>query len=163
MNYEKDLEIDKFALDAECLDQPHRFMTWSKQWADAIAERDRLEQKVKIVEAQVEQNIRNNPESYGGKLTEAGIKSLVTTSSEVIQIREELIEISHQANTLLAARQAMEQRRSMLENLVKLFLSGYWADPKIKQETSQALTQTESERQREALNKSPRLRKRVQN
>jgi hypothetical protein len=160
-DYEKELEIDKYALDTECLDQPRRFMVWSEQLATASAERDRTEQQRKIIEAQVEQKIRGNPDAYGGKLTEAGIKSHITINSEVIDAQKAEIDASYRVNVLLSAKQAFEQRRSMLENLVKLFLSGYWAEPKIKEEEGQALTKASSEEQKAVLNKSPRLIKRT--
>lgn len=159
MDYQKDLEIDKFALDAECLDQARRFMVWSEQLANAMADRDHTEQKLKVTEAQVEQNIRNNPPVE--KLTEAGVKSLIILNEGVKKIHEEFIEASHKANIMLAAKQAMEQRRSMLENLVKLYLSGYWADPKIKAEDGDKMTQASTNREQQALEKSPRLQKRT--
>lgn len=160
MDYQKDLEIDKYALDTECLDQARQFMVWSEGLADAMAERDRIEQKTKVMEAQTEQSIRNNPEGYGGKLTEAGIKSYVITNPEVMQIREESIEATHKVNIIMAAKQAMEQRRSMLENLVKLYLSGYWADPKVKQEDKETIDKGTTKQMKDILNQSPRLKER---
>lgn len=161
MDYEKDLEIDKYALDSECVNQPVRFMEWSKRWAEAIAERDRAEQKLKVIEAQVEQRIRMDGQSRSEKLTESAVKSLVMVDPEVQAAREEAIDSSYRANVLLAARQAMEQRKSMIEKLVNLFLSGYWADPKISNSDQQSLTQIGTEVQKDTLKRSPRLKKRA--
>jgi hypothetical protein len=130
--FEKDLEIDKFSLDAECLDQPRKFMKWSADYADSLAERDRADQKLEVTKAQVEQEVRKNPELYGlDKVTEASIKAAVTISREVDVAFEEWVEAKHRVGIMMAAREALEQRKNMLENLVKLFLSGYWSDPKV--------------------------------
>lgn len=163
MDYQEDLKIDKYALDTECLDQSRRFAQWSENLANALTERDRADQKIKIIEAQVEQDIRIRPQNYigtDGKLTEAGVRSLVLLNEEVRLAREEHIDAVHKVNIMTTAKQAFEQRRSMIENLVKLYLSGYWADPKIKKEDDHSLGQISTDKEIEALSKSSRLQKR---
>ena len=160
--YEKDLEIDKYALDLECIDQPRKFLRWAEALAEATAEKDRADQKLEVTKAQIEQEVRANPEGSGiEKVTEATIKSFVTTSPKVAVAQDRWIEAKHRVNILFAAKEALEQRKSMLENLVKLFLSGYWSDPKIKSETKDTLTKGADEAQKKGLDQSPRLSKRM--
>jgi hypothetical protein len=158
--FEKDLEIDKYSLDAECLDQPRKFMEWSQDYADAVSEQDRADQKLEVVKAQVEMEARKNPESFGlEKVTDNSIKAAVTMSKKVMEAHEAWVMTKHQVNVLRAGREALEQRKTMLENLVKLFLSGYWADPKIKPEAKEALAEEGAEKQKQGLSKNPRLLK----
>jgi transposase len=157
-DYKKDLEIDKYALDAECMDQPRKFMEWSENLADAMAELDRADQKLDVKKAQVEQDIRKDPDKYYvDKVTDASVKAAVTVDGQVKEAHEAWVQAKHQVGILMAARGAMEQRRSMLENLVKLFLSGYWADPKVKPEHKETMAKESFEKQKEALNKSSKL------
>ncbi len=160
-NYERDLEIDKYALDAECMDQPRRFIHWAELLAEATAMKDRSDQALEVTKAQVEQEVRINPEAFGiDKVTEAAIKSHTTTHPKVIKAYEEWVQAKYQVNILFAAKEALEQRKSMLENLVKLFLSGYWSDPKIKGEAKEVLSKEADNEQKRGLDKS-RLAKRV--
>jgi len=157
-DYEKDLEIDKYALDAECVDQPRKFMKWSENLADAMAELDRADQRLDVTKAGVEQDVRKDPDKYFiEKVTEAAIKVAVTLDQTTKDAHEDWVQAKHKVGILMAARGAMEQRRSMLENLVKLFLSGYWADPKVKPEHKEAMAKESFENQKSALSKSPKL------
>ena len=155
--FEQDLRMDKYSLDLECLNQPRLFTKWADKLADAVAERDRADQKVEVVKAEVEQSIRVNPQKYGiDKVTEATIKSYVTTSQEVNKAIEDWIQAKHVVGLLMSAKEAMEQRKSMLEELVKLYLSGYWADPKIPKESKEEMSNRNIVEQGKLLQKRPK-------
>ena len=140
LDYEKDLEIDKFSLDAECMDQSRRFAKWGKLWSDAEKERDEIE-------ARTAMDVRTNPEKYGlNKVSESGVESSVNSNQEVINIR-------HRVSVLRVAKNAFEQRRSMLEKMVDLFLSGYWAEPRLPKQSQEDLSQAGTEDQKQALKK----------
>lgn len=160
--YEKDLEIDKYALDAECMDQPRRFIHWAEALAEASSVRDRMDQSLDVTLAQTEMKVRKDPTAYGlEKVTDASVKALVTIDPFVVKAEELLIQAKHRVNILFAAKEAFEQRKSMLENLVKLFLSGYWSDPKIKGEAKETLSKGADDAQKKKLEESSRLMKRA--
>jgi len=139
-DYNTDLEIDKYSLDMECMDQPRKFAKWSELLADAIKEKDTLKAKLSL-------NIRTNPEAYGlGKTTESGVQSAIESDEEYIQAR-------YNVNVLTGAKDAMEQRRSMIEYLIKLFLSGYWAEPRIPQKEREEINSVSTGDQKQELKK----------
>lgn len=138
--YEIDLEIDKYSLDTECMDQARKFAKWARLLADAIKEKDMLKSRLSL-------NIRTNPEVYGlGKTTESGVQSAIESDKEYIQAR-------YNVNVLTGAKDAMEQRKSMIEYLIKLFLSGYWAEPKIPQKEMEEIASISTEEQKQELRK----------
>lgn len=152
--YKEDLEIDKYSLDSECVGQPQKFMAWSEKMAEATAERDRADQNLEVVKAQVEQAVRKDPDAFGlDKVTEGSIKSAVTIHPEVQEANERWIQAKYNASILMSAKDAMEQRRSMLEILIKLFLSGYWADPKVPREDALTLSKDADRVQKVRLNR----------
>jgi hypothetical protein len=154
VGYEKDLEIDKYALDTECMDQPRKFSHWAEVLAEATAERDRADQNVDVVKAQIETAMRADPVTWGlDKVTDASIKAAVTQNDKVVHTVEALIKAKYRVNVLFAAKEAFEQRKSMLENLVKLFLSGYWSDPRIPKEGTEAGGRASEDLQKNMLNK----------
>lgn len=152
--YEQDLEIDKYALDTECMEQPQKFIKWSERLAETTAERDRADQKVEVTKARLEKEMRSNPAYYGlEKATDAAVKAAVIAHKDTQQAIEEWIDAKYRMSILFAAKEGMEQKRSMLENLIKLFLSGYWADPKLPKEAKEALANEGTEKQKALLNK----------
>jgi len=132
INYEAELEIDPDALDVEWLEQAARYMRWSKLSADARSNRDRAKEAYDVTVATEAIKIRAKPESFGlVKVTEAGIQELITVSEEVQAAKNELLATQHNADILFAAVSAFEQRKSALENLVKLAGQGYFSTPQV--------------------------------
>ena len=157
-DYEKDLEIDKYALDAECLDQAHKFAKWSEGLADAFSERDRMEQALNVTKAQVDKDIRTTPAQFGlEKVTETAVLNLVILDKRTQKAEADLIQANHTVGLYMTAKGAFEQRKSMIENLIKLFLSGYWSDPKVEKKSKEEMTGKATEEQKKALSSSKRL------
>lgn len=134
-NYESELFIDKYNLDVECIDQPRRFKNYGDLWAEAIADRDRAKQKVKVTRADIERMVRKDPLSFGvEKITEASVSSTVELHEDVQRAEISFIEAAREVNLLSIAKEAFQDRREEIRNLVGLFQSSYWAMPKIKSE-----------------------------
>lgn len=152
--YEEDLKIDKFSLDAECIDQPRKFMKWASLLADAMKERDETKQSLNLIRTEISLKARSNPSMFGiDKVTEASIQAAVDSDGNVTKTSDRLIQTQYNVNVLGAAKEAMEQRRSMLENLIKLFLSGYWAEPRVPKQDQEDLTAVGTKEQKQELKK----------
>ncbi len=138
------LEIDKFALDIECMRQPMLYMEWSEKLSEALNQRDEAKNDLLVTQARIGQEIRQNPPKFGiDKLTEAALNEALISNENMGVVKSRLSELEYDVNILKGMKEALEQKKSMIEALVKLFISGYWAEPKVKQEGFEKLAQRE--------------------
>lgn len=130
---EVDLEIDKDNLDVECMDQARRFMRWSVIYAEAIRNRDAAKRKATITKSNMNLDVRSRPEEYGlnNKPTVDSITAVVDSSEEVNAVETAVSDAQYAVNIFSAAKEALDQRRAMLERLVSLYISGYYSQPKL--------------------------------
>jgi len=131
-DYESDLAIDKHKLDEELLLQAQKMMRYSLAHAQAQLDRDKAKQALDITKAELDQSIRTELSASGSKFTEAVIDSKIKTSPNYIEAQERLREAEHDVNVTFAGVMAMNARRPILEDLVKLYLSSYWSEPHVQ-------------------------------
>lgn len=125
-------DIDKYALDRECVIQPKLIMTWSLKVADLKADLERAKYNKDRSESEVDFSIRSNPESYGIiKITEGSVKAAVIGTVEYRDAHEKVIQAKHALDKAQAVLDSIHQRKTSIENLVQLHLSGYYAEPKM--------------------------------
>ena len=154
MDFEKDSTIDKYNLDLEWEKQPQLYGKYAKAHAKAIAERDRIWQKRKVTKAEQMLSILNFYNDQGiKKPTDPALDAEIRTSKEHKQVSEELIDANEKVALMDAAKWAMQQKRDALENMVKLHLAGYWADPKIPQEAKEQSDEKTRRRLKKSLRK----------
>jgi hypothetical protein len=143
--YDDDLIIDKYNLDSECVDQPRRFMKYGTLYAQAVLERDKIKQRLKIAKAESDEYIRKNFQIMGiEKLTEAVVGNLIERQPEVQKLVGEYLEAEYRVNILEVAKEAFRDRRNELSNLVQLFHDGYWAAPRISADKMEGLPGAEA-------------------
>lgn len=132
MNYEKDMEIDPSALDVEWMEQPKLMMSYSRNAAEAKRMADLASERLKVVEAELDRDIRMNPEAFGiSKTTETGIKSTIILQDTYQQAKKELIDAEYEYEMAKQATFAISARKEALENLVRLFALQYFAGPNL--------------------------------
>lgn len=126
--FEKDLRIDPSALDIEWLEQPQKFFKYSKELSYAKRELDRLKQKYEVLKAKIDNKIRSQyPDK---KPTETAIYSMVIQNEEIMQGLKEIADQELVVDLLVGGVKALEQRKSALENEVKLQGMNYFAAPR---------------------------------
>jgi len=131
-NYDKDLTIDIHKLHEEWNQQSHLFMRYAEEAADAKLTMDRLKERVDVVKAELDTEIRKNPDRYGiVKLTEGQVQSHIVMDVKYREAMAEYLESRHQYDLLSAAVRAMDQKRSALENLVRLHGQQYFSVPQV--------------------------------
>lgn len=131
LNYEQDTRIDPDALDVEWLRQADLMFKYAKHAADCKKEVDDAKERLDVEKARIELNIRTDPESFGlPKVTEAGIQSAVLLTKEYKAAVQAYNEAKYEYEISVAAVRAMDQRKTALENLVKLLGVSYFAGPK---------------------------------
>lgn len=140
MGYKEDVTIDINNLDAELLRQASLFQYWGRQEAQALYEKDQVEEALSKCKARVELDIRKDPEKYGyiNKLTEGAISCLLVGQQEVIDAIEVSLKSKYKAKILNVAVKSFEHKKKALEKLVELYINGYWATPKVDPEAQRA-------------------------
>ena len=131
MGYEYDLNIDKYSLDLEWEKQAQLYMKWSERYAEAVRNRDRAKEKLELVRAAIDEDIRLNPEKYGfdKKPTESAISAMIIKSDKYIEANRVFIESTKEMNVLAGAKEAMAHKKKALESITQLWLGGYYAAP----------------------------------
>lgn len=131
-DYDMDLQIDPTALDVEWLEQPRLFMKYAEAAAQAKKEVDQLKEALDVVKAQADHSIREEPEAYGlTKVTEATVLAAITQDGDVRQSLADLINGRYELEILNGAVRAFEQRKTALENMVRLHGASYFAGPTV--------------------------------
>lgn len=160
MSFKEDVSIDRHSLDYEWLRQADLFHKYSEDYANAMFERDKKKERLTLVKAQIDGDIRLDPESYGftGKPTEPAIASLIIQDERYEVANSVYLEAVRDMNVVAGAKIAMEHKKTALEVLAKLYLSGYWGEARIPDE---ARKKYETENESTALNSSSRLQSRL--
>lgn len=127
VDFQKDLAINKYKLDDECLSHSSRYAYYAEACAAAKCNVSRAGDNLKLVTAEANLRIRKNYADNGQKFTEAVIASELEIDKEVIGARNELREAEGVYGRLQVAVNAMDTRRSELDNLVKLYVAGYFS------------------------------------
>ena len=131
-SFKEELEIDPDALDVEWLMQPQLFVKYAELYVNAEAYFESTKERLEFVRATIDNKIRNTPKAYTSgdkKLTETSINSLILTDPEYMEAATVHNAAKKTFKSLGIAVKAFEQRKSALENLVKLHGQSYFASP----------------------------------
>jgi len=160
--YERDLKIDKDNLDVDWTNQPALYMKWAERHAQALYERDKKKDQLELVRAELDSALRTNPDAFGfdKKPTESAISAWITSQDKYKKANLALIEANKDSLILAGAREAMNHKRSALENMVKLWLGSYYADPNIPSDAKKIVENNSRVAQEKGLKDNPRLKRR---
>lgn len=124
--FESQLRIDKHNLDEEFVRQPELMQRASSRYAMAISIRDEAKDKVKQVEAEIEQNMRDRqPEGRG--VTDKAVKAMVDAHPRRKQAVEAYVASVREAAEWEGMFESFKNRGFALTELVKLFLADYYS------------------------------------
>jgi len=137
MNYEKDIQIDETALDIEWLSQPSLMMKYTRHAAETRMEADQEKERLDLVRAGLDKEIRIEPERFDiVKITESVVLNAVIAQQKYIMANDAYIQARFEAEVARGAVAAIDQRKTALENLVKLHGQQYFAGPKVPRDLS---------------------------
>ncbi len=131
-DYQADLAIDKTNLDTELMCQAQRMMRYSAEHAQSQYNRDHAKRNLDVVRANEDARIRTELIAAEVKFTEAVVDGKVKTSPNYQEAQDTYIKAEYRVNLLLGAVMAMNARRVMLESLVRMLMSDWWAEPRVK-------------------------------
>ena len=124
-----ELAIDVNALDVDCQKQPQLITETTELLADLKLKAKQGKMNYDEVCSISEKQIREKPETFGiSKITESAVKAAMIVHGDVHNAREKMLFAEHQADIVASIVDGYHHRRSMLDNEVKLVLSGLYGD-----------------------------------
>jgi hypothetical protein len=128
----QDLEIDQYALDKNCSEQPLIMFAYGKGLSRILAKYKAAEESLELLCAELDKDIRNNPNQYGiKKVAEAAIMAAVQSSRSYVKAKIKLGILRYEKDIMFNAVKAIEQRKDMLSELGRLYAREYFATPTI--------------------------------
>lgn len=162
LHYEQDVSIDETALDVEWLQQSNLMYKYARYQAETKKTMDEAKERLDFIKAKLEMDIRANPESYGlSKVTESAIASTILLQPEYQEASKKYIEAKYENDVAVAAVRAIDQKKTALENLVKLLSVSYFAGPSAPRDLSLEWTERIKRREQKELNKNVKIRRRA--
>lgn len=126
------LPVDPLELERENSQQP-ALLDEVGEWVSGVKALSKVaKEHVDFVKADLSLRIRKNPGSFGltGKITEGSVDATITVSSEYQQAVGEYIEADKLANEASNLLLSVEQRKSSISNLVRLYVNNYYSSEK---------------------------------
>ena len=152
IDFQKELSINKYRLDEECLSHSGRYAYYSEACAIAKSNVSKAKDNLELTMAEANIRIRQKFADDGVKFTEALVTSTITMDSEVKKSKSELREAEETYARLDVAVKAFEARRSELDNLVKLYCAGYFSNVNADGNTKKNINEQTSSDIRKKLN-----------
>jgi len=147
MNYENDIRIDESALDVEWLEQPSLMFKFARMASVAQREMDEAKEAIDVVKAELDIDIRTNPENYDlVKVTEGAITNTILIQQRYTEALVYYNQKKFEYNVIKGSVNAIDARKTALENLVKLHGQQYFAGPKIPRDLSLEWAQREKQK-----------------
>jgi len=112
---------DHFNIELDLRKQSQHYFEVGEKIVDAKNERDELAERLKMVKAELDVEIRGNATA---KLTEASIAAKVITDKRYIEAQEKYLAKEKEVGYLDVALKALEHKRGALETLAKMQMSG---------------------------------------
>lgn len=124
----KEVMVDKHDLDDECAAQAGVYVRWAERAARARDERDRKDHELRQHEAYLDQQLREDAKDEKPKPTESAIKARMVLEESHQRLQDAVFDARMVSAFCDSAKQAFEQRRSMLKYLCELWLGEYYSE-----------------------------------
>jgi hypothetical protein len=147
MKFEEDIRIDEDALDIEWLNQPRLMLKYSKISAEAKMEMLLRKENLDLVKADLDKEIRSDPEKFGiVKITETAVSNTIISHKLYKEANTAYLQAQYEADIAKGAVSAVEHKKDALENLVRLFGQNYFAGPQVPRDLSYEWQQTQKQK-----------------
>jgi len=143
-DYEKDMYIDENCLEIECLDQAALMVRYTTKLAEAKKERDQSKEMLDVMYADLDLKIREDPEKFNlSKITEGAVRSAILMNTDYQKAQNKLDWTNYEVNVLQGVVSAIDQRKSMIEGLIRLHGQQYFAGPNVPHNMSELRKKSE--------------------
>lgn len=121
------LPIDKYNLDDECMKQPAFYSEVSNMVPRAKATYRSAKILLEHIEAELEGNVRESPESYniGAKPTRDAVSACIKRQDSYYDAQKAMIDAQYISDALEQLLEQVAQRKSMIRDLVRLYEKEY--------------------------------------
>jgi outer membrane lipoprotein-sorting protein len=127
MSAKEDLKLDKYNLELEAERQASLLGQYSEDLSEAEKDLNRLKNKLNVEESEIAYSVRKEGKTpHGVKATVDAVREYVAIQPEVIELQEKIEDKRYEVNMLKSAISALEHKKSMITNLVKLQIQGYY-------------------------------------
>ena len=152
LDFEKDISINKYRLDEECLSHASIYARYAEAQAEAKTKVSLAKDNLELVQAERYDFIKIRLEKKGVKTTIPMLEKAVLSDEEVVAARNKLRKAEDVYAKLSVSVSAFEHRKSELDNLVKLYCAGYYST-NVNSETKKNVNERTSSDVRKKLNK----------
>jgi hypothetical protein len=167
-DYRKELSFSKYYLDDAAEDQPEKFDRWNQKYIDALSEKEIAQRDLKNKKSELDSRARElgslgetdlleSEMRLYGKLTESSIANAIEVHPEVIKLKVAFSNAKHLTDVYEGAVEAFQQRRTMIKELERLFVTGYFGDVDVVRESE--VKKKIAETTKVPKKKSPRRRR----
>ncbi len=125
--FHKKLRIDKHALDDEVEQQPELYGEIAETAVIAKSQVESWEEQVKVLEASIDNEAREQAAAAEERITENEIKSMIINSESRKEMIIKLLNARHQQRLLEALTTAFRHRSYALRDMVDLYLASYYS------------------------------------
>ena len=127
-------DLNPNKLDTEWVQQPKLFYQAAEKLAEAKAELEKSKTNKDIVMAELDRNIRAEPDKFSlSKVTEPVVEQTIILQGEYKKAQKRFLDAKHNVDIAQVVVDTLDHRKSALENLVKLRLANYYAEPRSPQ------------------------------
>jgi len=138
LDYEDAIDIDVNGLDVEWVRQSKLMGDYCKHAAQCKKDVDLTKEQLEICKAGLDRQIRSDPEKFGlKKITETVVGNAVIESQTYQECQQEYIDAKFEYEMAVAAVRAVDQKKTALENLVRLHGASYFAGPSVPRDLNE--------------------------
>lgn len=148
------LSIDPYDLETECVGQSSLFAEVGDLATEARSVAKKAKDTLDFTRADLSFKIRKEPAKYGlEKTTEASIEATIIIQAEYQQAANAVIETQRVADAFNVLQDSVAQRKSMLKDLVSLFIYNYYMSRAEMGSERRQVNEVEGEVTKEAIMK----------
>jgi hypothetical protein len=158
-----DLEPDFKRLDEQISDQPRLMQVWTERDADAKLDEDEAKADMERIQSKISLSIRKEPNKYGlEKVTDKAVEAIVATQKAYIAAQKSYFEAVRHKSAVKGVVSALHDRRSGLENLVRLHAQQWFSEVRLSAEDQQVVNRQRSTKPLGTVIRKKRKRKDAQ-
>jgi hypothetical protein len=139
-NYKEEVKIDLDNLHLEWNNQTHLYQKYTEEYAEVVKTKKKLEERLEIIDAELDRDIRKDPESFGVVLledtkgnqkapTETAIRNSILLQKSHQMANNNVIEAEYNINVMKGVVRSFEQRKDGLEEAARLWGANYFSTP----------------------------------
>jgi hypothetical protein len=159
--YQKDLMVDADILDLLWLKQPQLHWKYSEASAEANDLVRKKKNDLEVLYARLDQEIRISLEGEGKKTTADSVKAAILCDERHIKAVIEYNDALYRADLCGSAVKAVEHKKSALQSMVQLCLSGYTAMPKVPRDIKSELRKFDKKEEENMAEKKAEVQERA--